>query len=421
MDGFLKHAILLFLAMRLGDMVNVAAGMWFVPKFVKPEDIGAVLPLASFATFLSLPMFAFAMTVMKETAWLAANRERGKVKSLLSGVFVATAVIMIVVIAVSAVVMPHFLDAIGVSEAGTGLLVIVAAFFGCVAPIYTDALQSLRRFGALATIEAVGSVVRFAVMLAVMPFKALAGYFAGQAALPVFRMLGSVFALRSELTVPSEPFWNRVTFRRVATAFVAILAYQAIPLASSLVEQTVLRTSFPARDSAGFYMVSRFADFLYCLTFPLLLVMFPYTASSAQKGTPTAPYVVRCSAVTLVAASLAAIVYFFFGVRLLSLMPNGAEYIDYAVYMPWLVLSNALTSCQVFYANAEVSAGRFGFLWWLAPLHLVYGAALQMHRAIGVELTMPGLIACFLGVSLIRFVFSAFAVRKDKISGSCGF
>ena len=64
MDGFLKHAVLLFFAMRLGDFVNVAAGMWFVPKYVKPEDIGAVLPLSSFATILSLPMFAFAMTVM---------------------------------------------------------------------------------------------------------------------------------------------------------------------------------------------------------------------------------------------------------------------------------------------------------------------------------------------------------------------
>ena len=52
--SFLKHTILLFLALRIGDFVNVAAGMWFVPKYVSPEDIGAVLPVTSFATFLSL-------------------------------------------------------------------------------------------------------------------------------------------------------------------------------------------------------------------------------------------------------------------------------------------------------------------------------------------------------------------------------
>ena len=96
MDGFARSAILLFLALRAGDVVSAAAGMWFVPRYVSPEDIGAVLPVTSFATFLSLPVFAFAMTVMKESAWLAANGERGKVRSLLRGVFLTTGVILAV-------------------------------------------------------------------------------------------------------------------------------------------------------------------------------------------------------------------------------------------------------------------------------------------------------------------------------------
>ena len=48
MNGFAKSAIFLFLALRLGDVVNLAAGMWFVPKYVSPEDIGAVLPVTAF-------------------------------------------------------------------------------------------------------------------------------------------------------------------------------------------------------------------------------------------------------------------------------------------------------------------------------------------------------------------------------------
>ena len=73
MEGFARSAVLLFLALRVGDIVSVAAGMWFVPRYVSPEDIGAVLPVTSFATFLSLPVFAFAMTVMKESACLSAD------------------------------------------------------------------------------------------------------------------------------------------------------------------------------------------------------------------------------------------------------------------------------------------------------------------------------------------------------------
>lgn len=414
MNGFVKHAILLFLALRIGDFVNISAGMWFVPKFVKPENIGAVLPLASFATFLSLPVFAFAMAVMKESAWLAANGERGKIKSLLSGVFVAVAVLMVVVLGISAIVMPRFMTLMKVSDGTSSILVVSAAFLGCVAPVYTDALQSLKRFKSLAAIEILGSVIRFAVMFIMMPIRALSGYFAAQASLPVFRIIGSVYALRGDLGVSSVSFWNRTAVKRLTFAFLGILAYQAIPMAASLYEQSIIRTSLSVQDSAGYYMVSRFADFLYYLSFPLMLVMFPYTANAAQRGTSTVPYVKMCSVFILAVSFLMAVAYFFWGTPLLSLMPNGANYLSYVRYMPWLVVVNALTTCQVFYVNAEVSAGRFGFLWWFVPIHIIYAVGLYLIGCIGIGITLPLLIGCFGLISLVRFMFSICGMVIEK-------
>ena len=413
MTRFAKHSLLLFLSLRLGDFVSVAAGMWFVPKYVSPEEIGAVLPLTSFATLLSLPMFAFAMTVMKESACLAANGERGKVKSLLFGVFVAVAVVLVLVLAVAAATMPMFLKAMKVADFSSGYLVVAAAFLGCVAPVYTDAIQSLKRFGALGAIEVAGSEVRFFTMLATMPVKALAGYFAGQAALPAFRIAASVFALRKDLAVKAEPFWNRAAARRMALAFLAILAYQAVPMVASLVEQTAIRTALPSVDSAGYYMVSRFSDFLHYLTFPLLLVLFPYTAAAAQRGESTHPFVVKCSAVALAVACLMVAAYAMFGKELLSLMPHGCDYAAYTGYMPWLVAITVLTSCQVFYTNAEVSAGRFGFLAWFAPLHAVYAIALHVAAAKGFLSDLPTMLVWFGGISAARFALSALFVAAD--------
>ena len=70
MPAFARSALLLFLALRAGDFVNVAAGLWFVPLYVLPEDIGAVLPVTSFATFLALPVFAVAVVMVRESACL---------------------------------------------------------------------------------------------------------------------------------------------------------------------------------------------------------------------------------------------------------------------------------------------------------------------------------------------------------------
>ena len=407
MTGFVRHSLMLFFALRVGDAVNLAAGLWFVPRYVSPEDIGAVLPVTSFATFLSLPVFAFAMTVMKESSCLWAQGERGKVKSLLCGVFAAVACVLAAVLAAAAVAMPRFLAAMRVSDFSVGYLVVAAAFLGCVAPVYTDALQALRRFRTLGAVEMSGAVVRFAVMALVMPVRALAGYFAGQAALPAFRIAASVFALRRDLAVRAEPFWNRASVRRMALAFLAVLAYQAAPMFASLVEQSVLRTACPSADSAGYYMISRFSDFLHYLTFPLLLVMFPYTAAAAQKGGDVRPFVLKCSAAALVAAAAMAWTYAFWGEDLLALMPHGADYRAYVRHMPLLTAITALTACQVFHTNAEVSAGRFGFLAWLVPLHLAYPAALHLAAARGLTADLASLLAWFCAVAVLRFAFTA--------------
>ena len=411
-DSFAKSAILMFVAMRMGDAVNLAAGMWFVPKYVSPEEIGAVLPLTSFATFISLPVFAFAMTVMTESARLSADGDRGRLKSLLAGVFAAVGAILAAVLVVAALAMPRFLESMRVSSRSAGFLVVAAAFLGCAAPIYTDALQAMKRFRALGAIEVLGSVARLATMAVAMPARALAGYFAGQAALPVFRIAASVFALRRDLSVPAKPFWNRPAVRRVALSFLAILAYQAAPMFASLVEQSVLRTSCPSVDSAGYYMVSRFSDFLNYMTFPLLLVLFPYTATAAKNGKATRPYVLKCAAASLVAALAMAVLYWFAGERLLALMPNGAHYAEYAKFMPALVAIAALTACQIFYTNAEVSAGRFGFLKWLVPLHLAYPAALYAAARSGRVPDLRTVICWFAAASIARFAFSAASVSN---------
>ena len=413
--GFAANAVLMFLALRAGDAVSLAAGMWFVPRYVSPEEIGAVLPVSSFATFVSLPVFALAMAVMRESAVLTARGEKGRVKSLLAGVFVAVAIAMAVVIAVAAFAVPRYLALMRVSEASVGFLVVVAAFLGCVAPVYTDALQSLKKFRSLAVVEVGGAFVRFATMLAVMPFRALAGYFAGQAALPAFRMAGSVVALRGSLSARPEPYWTRESTRRLALSFLAILAYAAAPMAAALVEQTILRTHLPSMDSAGYYMASRFSDFLSYLTFPLLLVLFPYTAVAAERKGSTRPFVGKCCAATLAGAAVMAAVYAVCGGHLLALMPHGGDYAEYAKYMPWLVAVTVMTSCQVFFTNAEVSAGRFGFLWWLVPLHIVYPVALTLAAKRGLVANLGTLLAWFAAATAARFLFCLFSfLRRSR-------
>ena len=407
MKKFVKDATLLFLALRAGDAVNLAAGIWFVPRFVSQEAIGAVLPVSSFATFLSLPLFALAMTVMKETAVLSAAGERGKIKTLLRGVFISAGAATVLTIAAAAIALPFFMRLMRIDDAAAGFLALAAALLGCAAPVWTDALQAMKRFRALAATEILGAAVRFSAMAAVMPVRALAGFFAGQAALPAFRIIAGFFALREDLKTPARPFWNATALRRMTAAFAAILVYQGTPMFISMMELSILRTALADADSAGYYMASRFSDLLHYLTLPILLVMFPYTADAAARGESTKPYVVKSSAAVLCAAAAMALVYIFAGDRLLPLLPNGGNYTAYAWLMPVLTATTALTSCQVFHTNAEVSAGRFGFLGWFLPLHMIYAASLFLADVSGLITSLGGTVACFAAAAAARFLLSA--------------
>ena len=97
---------------------------------------------------------------------------------------------------------------------------------------------------------------------------------------------------------------------------------------------------------------------------------------------------------------------------LLALMPHGSDYAAYAHAMPWLVAMTALTTGQVFYTNAEVSAGRFGFLAWLVPLHLAYPAALFLSARLGYIPTLDRLLVWFGAASALRFAISMYAIRS---------
>jgi hypothetical protein len=400
-NGFWSSSLLLFGAFRLADLANLAVGFWIVPRYVDRAELGAVLPLSTLTSFVALPVFAFAMTAMKEGARLASAGEFGRLKSLYRGVFTAFAAFLTLLPPVMAAVLPKSLAAMRVTDGTAGIFAAAAAVLGCTAPVYMDALQSRKRFAAMGCVECVFAVSKRAVMLAVMPFRALAGYFAGNAAQPLVRIIGSVVAFRRELSASAERFWTLAAARDLAVNFTLTAAYLALPMLTCLIELTVLRANLADADSAGYYMATRVSDLVHYFTLPLLLVMFPYTAEAAASGRSTRPYVSRCMALTLIIATVLAGTGAAVGEKILSLMGTGTAY---ARYIPWLTAITALNACQTFHTNAEVSAGRFGFLFWFAPLHLAYAAALwSLRHAVG---SLEALLCWMTALALLRFLLS---------------
>ena len=369
---------MLFCACRAADLLNAFVGMWLVPKYVEPSELGAVMPLTQFANFLAIPIAAFANTFRNELTRLSIGREFGRLKTLMRGVFVATAVFLFLSIIVARFMLPAFLERIRIAEGSLGLVIIAASFVGAIAPIYSNALQSLKKFKAQSLLSIIGAPVRLLTMLAAMPFRALTGYFVGQASVPIFNIIASVFTLRKELSVPAEPYWNKEISKRFLRLFTLFAAWSTSGSFCVLIESMVLRQHLPDIDSAGYYLATRFSEIASFLSATLSFTIFPFAADKAAQNEDTRPLIIKSTAIAFMFSTAIAIPFFFAGKSILSLLPHGSQYSDYWWVIPWSIGINALGAFTGLYTTVELSMNRFRFLKWMIPLEIVYPAILLL-------------------------------------------
>ena len=376
LGDFWWYSLMLFCACRAADLLNAFVGLWLVPKYVDPTELGAVQPLSQFANFLAIPVAAFANTFRNELTRLSIGKEFGKLKTLMRGVFAATAVLLFLAIVVARFLLPAFLERIRIVEGSLGLVIIASSFVGAVAPIYSNALQALKKFKAQSILSIVGAPIRLIAMLAAMPFRAITGYFVGQAATPTFNIAASVLALRKELSVKAEPYWTRETIKKFSGLLVIFLGWGISGGVYSLVESTVIRQRLPDLDSAGYYMVSRFSEIATYLYAAMIFTFFPFAADLAKNSREHAKLILKATGVNIVFCAAIAMAFGLVARPVLAFLPHGEQYAAYWWAVPWLVAITGITSLHGFYTTAEVAANRFGFLKWTIPLDLAYPALL---------------------------------------------
>lgn len=383
LGDFWWYSLLVFAASRVADAINAFVGLWLVPKYVDPAELGAVAPLTSFAAYLAFPAMAFASAFRGELTRLAVGREFGKLKTLMRGVFAAVAVALVLAVVAAKFALPLLLERIRIVEGSLGILIIAASFVGAVAPVYTSAMQALKKFGEFSVICFVTAPVRFAAMLVAMPFRSLSGYFVGQASAPAFQIAASVFCLRKELAVPAEPYWSRPLAKRFAAVFLAFLAFGAAGGIPGLVEATVIRQRMCDLDSAGYYMATRISEIATFLYGTLAFTIFPYSAAAAAKGEDTRPIFLKSLAATTAFSALVAAAAALVARPVLTILPHGAEYAAYWWTVPCLIGISSMNAVVGMYTTVEVSAWRFSFLKWMIPLDLAYPALLLLVTGYG--------------------------------------
>jgi hypothetical protein len=91
------YSIILFVAQRFGDVLNIYIGLWLVPKYVAQDQLGALLPLTQIAGVLGLPLAIILIPFTKFINTFGAKEEYGKIKALLLDVLIVVGISSVII------------------------------------------------------------------------------------------------------------------------------------------------------------------------------------------------------------------------------------------------------------------------------------------------------------------------------------
>lgn len=405
------YTAIFFCVQRLGDVANAFVGLYLIPKYVQQEELGAVLPLAQVGNTLGLPLTILMMTFTKFLNTYAMRDEYGKIKSILRDVFLFATVMFLATMLYARFFMPLVFERMRVVDGRLGLLIVAAGTLGALSTIFTSALQALKKFRLQAAIGLVAAPLRLVTLLVCLPIRALSGYFVGQL-VPTLCGIGvAVVGLRNifRRSIKAEPYLRQDGVDMVKYAIPVAIGLVAGTL-QSLVESFVIRHRLPDFESAGYYMVSRFADMGAYVGSTLIFVLFPLASEQHERADRSQRLVVHGMGGSLAAGTLLAVGFWVAGRSLLGLAPTWRIYADLTPHMAVLTLINAFRITANCFAVHEMACRRFGFLYYAGIISVF--EAIFLYCVTGYSFFEPWLPA-----SWIAWMSGLHAARLEYIVG----
>ena len=404
---FWWYAILIFIACRSGDAIQAFIGLWLVPHYVPQAELGAALPLLQVGSAFGLPLSILVIPFSRWLTLYAARGEYGKIKRLLSIAFKSVGVAFVVALLAAHFVFPLFFERLRVDKGCLGVLIVAAGLIGPFASVFNNALQGLKRFSTIAFINIVGAPIRLVVLLALMPFHALAGYMCGQISIPFSNILVAGFSLRKELGrgVATTPL-GRADVREMMRYTLPIAINSVIGTVMITWQMLLFRQRLPEVESAAYYIISRLAEVSAYVGMSLLVVVFPMAAEAREKGERGMGLLMRLLCGSFLPGLAVTAIFAVFGRSILSLVPLWRDYVSYAPLLTLYTLRLTIATVANAFFTFEIAAGRFALLWYWIPFALTETGVL-------IAFTGYGAFSGILPDCVVNWMASLSAARLD--------
>jgi O-antigen/teichoic acid export membrane protein len=248
------YTLILFVAQRLGDVINAVIGIWLVPQYVRQDELGAVLPLSQVGNALAFPLAMFGYIFLKYINVFATRNEFGKLKALLRDTFIVMAILFVGIMLYARYFMPFVFERMRVADGMLGVLIVTSSLLSIASIFFSGALQALKKFRLASMLCLIAAPLRLITLLIFLPIRALSGYFVGQIVPTLYVIVASLFHLREILFnkgLKSTPYLRSDGPLMLRYAIPIMLSTTA-GVVLALVDPFVIRHRLPDLESAAY-------------------------------------------------------------------------------------------------------------------------------------------------------------------------
>jgi O-antigen/teichoic acid export membrane protein len=402
------YAAVMFFVQRVGDVINLYTGLWLVPLWVPPAELGALLPLGQIGGMLGLPLAILLTPFTKFLNAFGAKEETGKVKALLCDALILAGVSAVGIAAYTWYSAPFVFERLRISGAGLIWLMCGIAVTSAFMPILSNGLQALKRFRCMGYVGLASAPVRLLFLLALLPAFGLTGFFSAQFLANVAALGISFFGLREIMSSKIRRESYRGHLREMLLYTLPIAVVMVVGSITTTVQLLVIRQRLPDIESAAFYFGSRFSEIPNILWSAIAVVFFPVISEAFEKGRDTRRILIQVLLFTVVGGAVVAVGLGTAMDWLFGLVQKWKAYQPYAYLVGWMAMTNVFRVASACFTTHEMACRRFGFVCYGVPIALLEAGVL-------VSLTGYGFFAPYLPSSWVGWMESLHAARLEFI------
>lgn len=366
------YSLMIFVACRSGDVIQAFIGLWLVPKYVGPEELGAVLPLQQLTSFLTVPLAVLATVFAKYVNTYATRGEYGKVKGFIRDVLWTACGVFLICIVIAYLVIPHFYVRLNVASGMLTVLILAAGFASNIANLFTSALQGLKKFKTMTIQNLISAPIRLATLLVAMPIRALSGYILGQATPPATCSLLAAWSLHKDLkSIPLDTSWRK-DLPEIWRYLWPVAVYVGSGALFSVISATIYRQRLPDIESAAYYLLSRFSEIAGYIGASMMIILIPLASEAHERGDEKPKFLRQTLIGTAASTIVLAIAFAIFGSAILNLSDVWRQYASYVGLLPCLTIITGSSTFISSIVTYEMACRRFAIATFIILVNLCW-------------------------------------------------